>query len=72
MSIAGEPKSIQTEGLAWQNRQLWMFVESQYVVMVYTNPIGDHLACAKNRPNVSTAQVITLQTQINAQNGRKR
>ena len=32
----------------------------------------DHLACATNQPNVSTAQVITLQTQSNAHNGRKR
>ena len=34
--------------------------------------IVDHLACVTNQPNVSTAQVITLQTQSNAHNGRKR
>ena len=34
--------------------------------------IVDHLACLTNQPNVSTAQVIILQTQNNAHNGRKR
>ena len=34
--------------------------------------ILDHLACVTNHPNVSTAQVITLQTQSNAHSGRKR
>ena len=34
--------------------------------------IVDHLACVTNRPNVSIAQVITLQTQNNAHHGRKR
>ena len=32
----------------------------------------DHLACVTNQPNVSTAQMITPQTQSNAHIGRKR
>ena len=34
--------------------------------------IVDHLECVTNQPNVSTAQVITLQTQSKGHNGRKR
>ena len=34
--------------------------------------VVDHLACVTSQLNVSTAQVITLQTQINVHNGRKR
>ena len=40
--------------------------------MLYAATAVDHLACVTHQPNVSTAQVITLQTPNNAHNGRKR
>ena len=43
-----------------------------YAATVVNLNIVDHLACVKNWPNMSTAQVNTLQTPNNAHNGRKR
>ena len=47
-------------------------VDTLYAATVVSLNIVDHLACVTNQPNVSTAQVITLQTRSNAHNGRKR
>ena len=47
-------------------------VDTLYAATAVSLNILDHLACVTNQPNVSTAQVITLQTQSNAHNGRKR
>ena len=43
-----------------------------YAATVVSLNFVDHLLCVTNQPNVSTAQVITLQTQSNAHNSRKR
>ena len=47
-------------------------VDTLYAVTAVSLNIVHHLACVTNQPNVSTALVITLQTQNNAHNGRKR
>ena len=47
-------------------------VDTLYAATAVSLDIVDHLACVTNQPNVSTAQVIILQTQSNAHNGRKR
>ena len=47
-------------------------VDTLYAATAVSLNIVDHLACVTNQPNVSTAQVITLQTQSNAHNWRKR
>ena len=47
-------------------------VDTLYAATAVSLNIVDHLACVTNQPNVSTAQVITLQTRSNAHNGRKR
>ena len=47
-------------------------VDTLYATTAVSLNIVDHLACVTNQPNVSTAQVITLQTQGNAHNGRKK
>ena len=47
-------------------------VDTLYAATAVSPDIVDHLACVSNQPNVSTAQVIILQTQSNAHNGRKR
>ena len=47
-------------------------VDTLYAATAVSLNIVDHLACVTNQPNVSTAQVITLQTLSNAHNGRKR
>ena len=47
-------------------------VDTLYAATAVSPNIVDHLACVTNQPNMSTAQVIILQTQSNAQNGRKR
>ena len=47
-------------------------VDTLYAATAVSLNIVDHLACVANQSNVSTAQVITLQTQSNAHNGRKR
>ena len=47
-------------------------VDTLYAATAMSLNIVDHLACVTNQPNVSTAQVITQQTQSNAHNGRKR
>ena len=46
-------------------------VDSLHAATAVSLNIVDHMACVTNHPNVSTAQVITLQTQSNAHNGRK-
>ena len=46
--------------------------DTLYAATVVSLNIVDHLAYVTNQPNVSTARVITLQTQSNAHNGRKR
>ena len=47
-------------------------VDTLHAATAVSPNIVDYLACVTNQPNVSTAQVITLQTQSNAHNGRKR
>ena len=47
-------------------------VDTLHAATVVSLNIVDHLAYVTNQPNVSTARVITLQTQSNAHNGRKR
>ena len=47
-------------------------VDTLYAATAVSLNIVDHLACVTNQPNVSAAQVITLQTQSHAHNGRKR
>ena len=47
-------------------------VDTLYAATAVSLNIVHHLACVTNQPNVSTARVITLQTQSNAHNGRKR
>ena len=47
-------------------------VDTLYAATAVSMNIVDHLACVTNQPNVSTAQVITLQTQSNAHNGRQK
>ena len=47
-------------------------VDKPYAATVVSLNIVDHLACVTNKPNLSIALVITLQTQSNAHNGRKR
>ena len=47
-------------------------VDTLYAVTAVSPNIVHHLACVTNQPNVSTALVITLQTQNNAHNGRKK
>ena len=47
-------------------------VDTLYAAAAVSLNIVDHLACVTNQPNVSTVQVITLQTLSNALNGRKR
>ena len=47
-------------------------VDTLYAATAVSLNNVDHLACVTNQPNVSTAQVITLQTQSNAHDGRKR
>ena len=46
-------------------------VDILYAATAVNLNIVDHLACMTNQPNVSTAHVITLQTQNNAHNGRQ-
>ena len=46
-------------------------VDTLYATTAVSLNTVDHLACVTNQPNVSTAQVITLQTQSIAHNGRK-
>ena len=43
-------------------------VGTLYAATAVSPNILDHLACVTNQPNVSTALVITLQTQNNAHN----
>ena len=47
-------------------------VDTLYAATAVSLNIVDHLACVTNQPYVSTAQVITLQTQSNAHDGKKR
>ena len=47
-------------------------VDTLYAATAVSPNIVHHLVCVTNQPNVSTAQVITLQTQSNAHDGRKR
>ena len=47
-------------------------VDMLYAATAVSPNIVHHLACVTNQPNVSNAQVITLQTQSNAHNGRNR
>ena len=47
-------------------------VDTLHAATAVSLNIVDHLACVTNHPNVSTAEVITLQTRSNAHNGRKR
>ena len=47
-------------------------VDTLYAATAVSLNIVDHPACVTDQPNVSTAEVITLQTQSNAHNGRKR
>ena len=47
-------------------------VDTLHAATAVSLNIVDHMACVTNQPNVSTAQVIILQTQSNAHNGRKR
>ena len=47
-------------------------VDTLCAATVVSPNIVHHLECVTNQPNVSTAGVITMQTQSNAHNGRKR
>ena len=47
-------------------------VHTLYAATAVSPNIADHLPCVTNQQNVSTAQVIILQTQNNAHNGGKR
>ena len=47
-------------------------VDTLYAATAVSLNIMDHLACVTNQPNVSTAQLIILEIQNNAHNGRKR
>ena len=46
--------------------------DTLYAATAMSLNIVDHLVCVTNQPNVSTAQVITLQTHSNAHDGKKR
>ena len=47
-------------------------VDTLHAATAVSLNIVDHMACVTNQPNVSTAQVIILQTQSIAHNGRKK
>ena len=46
-------------------------VDTLFAATAVSRNIVDHLACVTNQPNVSTAQVITLQTRSNATMGER-
>ena len=66
-----KPTSMLQLPNVWSLRKTYV-VDMLYAATAVNLNIVDHLACATNQPNVSTVQVITLQTPNNAHNGRNR